>query len=138
MTYPLTFYVDSLGPNTAGESRGPVIRILKEYKDDTGIYKHELLHVKQWLTWSVLSIPLAYVLYNIGRIDFIGLAFLALAIHSTLYKCVPAYRLWAEVEAYKEQAKHYSDDRRALFAEYISAYYNLKITPEDALKRLIK
>jgi hypothetical protein len=50
--YPLTFYVKTLGPNTGGEARGPVIRILEEYRNDEGIYRHELMHVKQWATFA--------------------------------------------------------------------------------------
>jgi hypothetical protein len=50
--YPLTFYVKTLGPNTGGEARGPVIRILEEYRNDEGIYRHELMHVKQWAAFA--------------------------------------------------------------------------------------
>lgn len=134
--YPLTFFVKTLAPNVGGEARGLVIRILEKYRHDEGLYQHELLHVKQWFVWSLLSLPVAYVLYKAGHMDFIGLAVLPLVFHTALYRFVPAYRLWAESEAYKEQAKYYPDDRRPLFAEYLAEYYNLKITKEEALKLL--
>lgn len=89
---------------------GPVIKILEKYRDDRGIYEHELLHVKQWL--------------------------FTLGIHSLLYLLVPRYKLWAEVQCYREQAKHYPDDRRPLFAHFIATSYGLKITEAEALKLL--
>jgi hypothetical protein len=127
--YPLTFFVKSLQPHVGGEARGPIIRIAEKYR-------HELMHVKQWATFAWLSIPLAYSLFYFGRLDLISLACVPLTIHSVLYRFIPRYRLWAEVSAYKEQARFYPDDRRAIFAEFISMYYDLKITPEQALKHL--
>jgi hypothetical protein len=137
MKYPLTFYVKSLAPNVGGEARGPVIRILEEYRTDEGMYQHELLHVKQWATLASLSIPFAYACYALGLYDyFVMAAVIPFAFHTALYRLLPKYRLWAETQAYKEQAKHYSDDRRPQFAAYIATYYNLNITQEDALKGL--
>lgn len=110
MTWPLTFYVDTLKSGFAGQVNGPIIRILKTYKDDAGIYRHELLHVKQW--------------------------FATLTFHGLLYALVPRYKLWAEVAAYKEQAKHYPDDRIPLFAGFIANKYGLKITEAEVIKLL--
>ena len=111
MKYPFTFYVENLPPDVGGEARGFVIRILKKYKDDYGIYKHELVHVKQWFrTFGIHSILCSKLLRPIFS----------------------WYKLRVEVEAYKEQLKHYPDDRTELFAEYISKYYNLTITKEEA------
>ena len=106
MRYPFVFYVDSLPPNIGGVANGFIIRILKKYKDDVGILKHELLHVKYW--------------------------FFSLSLSSVLYSLSDKYKLWEEVQAYKEQLKHYPDDRTELFAEYISRYYNLAITKDEA------
>jgi hypothetical protein len=138
MKYPLTFYVDKLGADTAGEARGPIIRILKEYKDDVGIYKHELLHVKQWFQLAILSIPIAAILYHYALFDFISLAVLPIAFHAFLYKFSHTYRLWSEVEAYKVQNACYKDDRSKLFAYFIAGYYNLKVTEAEVLKLLKK
>jgi hypothetical protein len=134
--YPLTFYTKTLPPNVGGCANGPVIRLLEKYRHDEGLYRHELLHVKQWATFAWLSIPLAYALYHFGYFDFIGLAVLPCALHNALYRLIPRYRLLAEVSAYKEQSKFYPDDRREFFAEYLAEYYDLNITPEQALKHL--
>ena len=106
MKYPFVFYVDSLPPDVGGCANGFVIRILKKYKDDYGIYKHELVHVKQWF-------------YTFG-------------LHSLMYLIFDWYRMVSEVEAYAEQLKHYPDDRTKLFAEYISKYYKLNVTQDRA------
>jgi hypothetical protein len=110
MTYPLTFYVDSLPDGFAGMANGPVIRILKSHKDDVGLYQHELEHVKQW--------------------------FRTLGIHPILYFFSDTYKLWSEVRAYKKQAACYPDDRKPRFARFIATKYNLSITEADALEKL--
>ncbi len=133
MIYPLTFFVGKLPPTVGAEARGPVIRILEKYRHDYGIYRHELTHVKQWAAWSLLCPVIALVLYQIGRIDLMGLAGIPLTAHSLLYLAVPRYKLWAEVQAYREQAKHYADDRRPLFAKFIAQNYDLPITEDEAL-----
>jgi hypothetical protein len=91
-------------------ARGPLIFIRPKYKGDLGILEHERVHRKQWLR--------------------------TLSLHSWLYLFVPEYRLACEVEAYKEQAKWYQDDRLPKFAGFISRNYGLKITEEAALKLL--
>jgi len=136
MKWPFTFYVRNLPVNVGGTTNGFVIRILEKYRHDEGIYRHELMHVKQWAVWSLLSIPVAYALYQLALFDYLALAILPCALPSALYRFVTSYRLWCEVEAYKEQARFYFDDRRPLFAEYIADSYDLKITPEQALKHL--
>ena len=45
-------------------------------------------------------------------------------------------KLWWEVEAFKEQAKWYSDDRSRAFASLISTSYALDISVEKAQKLL--
>jgi len=134
--YPLTFFVKTLPPNVGGCANGPVIRILESHRNDEGLYRHELEHVKQWFSLAVLSVPLAYALIHFGLVDFIGLAVLPLAFHTVLYKLSTAYRLWCEVSAYKVQALYYPDDRRPLFAEFIAGYYGLNITTKQALDAL--
>lgn len=110
MTWPLTFYVKSLPPGVGGVANGPVIRILEKYRNDRGIYEHELMHVMQW--------------------------FFTFSLHSWLYLLSDRYKLWSEVQAYREQAKHYADDRRPLFAEFIATAYGLNITQAEALQKL--
>lgn len=47
--WPLTFVTDRTLKDWQGAStRGPVIVIRPKYEADVGIYRHELMHVKQW------------------------------------------------------------------------------------------
>ena len=110
MKYPLTFYVDSLPPDVGGCANGFVIRILKKYKDDYGIYKHELVHVKQW--------------------------FFTFGIHSLLYLIFDWYRMISEIEAYREQLKHYPDDLTEMFAGFIARDYGLSVSKEEVIGML--
>lgn len=134
--YPLTFFVKSLPSGVGGCANGPVIRILAKYRNDRGIYQHELTHVLQWLFVSLLGMPVAYLLIHLGRTDLMYLSAMFMALHSALYRFVPAYRLWAEVQAYREQAKWYPDDRRPLFARFIAENYGLKVTQAQVLPML--
>ena len=78
--YPLTFYTDKfLEPWQGGRCAGPVILIRPKYRDDVGIYKHELEHIKQ--------------------------GFRTFGLHAILYNISDRYALWAEVRAYQEQMK---------------------------------
>lgn len=97
-------------PGFAATTRGPLIFIRPEYRQDIGLLEHERVHVRQWLR--------------------------TLGTHGIWYALSKAYRLRSEAEAYREQARHYPDDRRPLFAEFIAYNYDLDITPEAALARL--
>jgi len=110
--YFLTFYVDFLPNGFAGMANGPIIRLLKSHRSDEGLYRHELVHVKQW--------------------------FLTIGLHSAIYLLSAKYRLWAEVEAYKEQLKYYKEDRSSLFADFIITNYNLKLSHSEAISLLKK
>ncbi len=112
MRWPLTIITDKTVPyNAAACVRGPFILIRPQYQDDYGLYKHELVHIKQ---------------------TFKGL----LVIHGLAYRFLDSYRLKCEVEAYKEQAKHYKDDKLPKFATFISRHYGLNITADEAEKLL--
>lgn len=87
---------------THGCARGPVVFIRPAYRGDSGLLAHERVHVKQW--WRTLGL------------------------HSFAYPWSRGYRLEAEVEAYQEQAKHYSDDRRMLFAQFVAERYDLRVS----------
>lgn len=128
MKYP-AFYVNSLPPNVGGRTNLFVIRILEKYRNDEGIYQHEIQHVKQWAVASIVGCIIAYLIYP-------PLAGIGIALHGALYKLIPEYRLWTEVEAYKKQLKYYPDDRSLLFAEFIATRYNLPIAKENAFKLL--
>lgn len=94
----------------AGRTIGPIVLIRPEYKSDTGLLEHEKVHVRQfWRTLGLFGIP---------------------------YLLSKKYRLKYELEAYKEQLKYYTTDKKALFASHLATKYNLNITQEEALKLL--
>ena len=134
--YPLTFYVKSLPPGVGGCANGPVIRVLEKYRNDRGIYQHELTHVLQWLYVGLMACLLIAAAWSQLQTFPVWWAAIGMVAHSMLYLLVPAYRLWAEVQAYREQAKWYSDDRRALFAEMIATRYGLQVSKARALELL--
>lgn len=130
-------YTDDMDEKNGGETKFFLAKIRPKYKDDKGLHEHEYLHAAHWwvtvlawvigcvVAWHLFGLPLALELIPLG-----------LGIYPVLYKLVPAFRLWAEVECYKLQAKFYKDDRKPLFAKYISEDYDLDITKEKALKLL--
>lgn len=106
----MIFYTNRFVPsNSAGCTRGPVIFIRPEYKDDIGLLEHEKVHVKQW--------------------------YRTLGLHSLLYLFSKDYKLKSEVEAYKKQLE-YSPESIDLFAEYLSEDYGLNISV-DKVKELL-
>lgn len=106
------FYTDTIVPNnSAGCAIACFIFIRPNYKDDVGLFYHELTHVKQFYKNPLL--------------------------HGLLYSFSKSYRLKCEVEAYKEQLKYYDISKVDLFAGYIVNDYNLNITLEEA-KNLLR
>jgi hypothetical protein len=106
------FYTNTFVPaGSAGCARGPFIFIRPEYRGDAGLLAHEKVHVRQACKGLFI-------------------------VHALLYLLSDKYKLAAEVEAYKEQAKHYEDDRTPQFAVFISDDYGLSITAAEALKLL--
>ena len=106
-----TYYTDRfVDIGARATTKGFFIFIRPQYADDRGLLEHELVHRRQWLK--------------------------SLSFSMWLYMWVPEYRLHAEVEAYKEQARWYEDDRLPKFAKIIATKYGLRVTEEDALKLL--
>ena len=103
-------YTSDLPENKGGVANGFIVRIKPKYKLDNGILQHELVHVKQW--------------------------YRTFTFHSFLYLFNKKYRLSSEVEAYKEQLKHYPDDRTNLFAKFIVEDYNLDVEQESIIQLL--
>lgn len=140
----LIFYVDALGPNTGGEARGPVVRILKKYLQDEGILKHELEHVKQYWTGVMIGLGVLALLVLVGVLpQYYALAYgisIAAALPSLAYGHIKPYRLWAELKAYAVQVR-YKDDKEAAivkFGTWIFSGYNLGISSEEAIALLRK
>jgi hypothetical protein len=131
----LVFFVDSFSETwKAGEARGPIVRVRNASQDDTALVEHELEHVRQWYTWVFVSAIAAWALFNNAAYWQYALA-LGVSLHGLLYRFVPAYRQWAEVEAYKVQAEN-CDTPLETFATFIATDYDLSITPEAALQLL--
>lgn len=112
----MIFYTDRFIPEgAAGCCRVfliPFVFIRPKYRDDLGLLAHELCHEDQ--AWSYGFPP----------------------IHALRYALSKSYRLACEVEAYREQALYYPDDRRERFAGFISRDYGLNVTAEEALRLL--
>jgi len=107
----LVMYSDQLPqPWQGGVTQGPVIRLRQKYMDDAGILAHELVHVRQW--------------------------YRTLFVHPLLYLFSKRYRLAAEAEAYREQLRHYPDDRTQLFATFMATHYGLQISVAEAMDAL--
>lgn len=108
----MIFYTNRFIPKGAAAcARGPFIFIRPEYRGDAGLLAHERVHV--WQAWRGLLIA-----------------------HALCYLMSDKYKLECEVEAYREQAMHYPDDRLPKFARFISERYGLRISTDEALKLL--
>ena len=131
MKYPVFYWDKGVAKGAAGTTRGPVIFIRPAYRDDKGLYEHELVHAKQfWVATLVSALLIAAVAPQ--------WAMLSICVHGLLYLLYPQYRLAAEVQAYREQLKHYKDDRTKLFASFIADHYGLKISKMKAEELLRK
>ena len=127
-----TNYTDDIKEGFGGVSYGPYIKIRPKYKDDGGIQAHEDTHAKQWWAWMLAGTLAALVVEPLGSFLWYYALLAGAGMHAVLYKFVHAYRLWCEVKAYRVQAQYYADDRRLLFAKFISTKYRLNISTEDA------
>lgn len=131
--------VKELPPNYGGVAYGPFIKILEKYKDDVGLLKHELVHAGQFWIGGIISLLILAAMYHFNvPVEYWAISGVGLAFHGLAYLISDKYKLWAEVQAYKEQNKHYSDDRSLLFGSYIAKYYKLAITAEDAAELIRK
>ena len=134
-------YTDDLPEHVGGTANAFFVKIRPKYRQDAGLHAHESRHVLQWWAWVLfggfLSMVLAFAPQLAALSVFWPLPVIwFLSAHQLVYKFVPAYRLWSEVDAYRVQQTFYDDDRSQAFAEFISSGYSLKVTPEQALARL--
>ena len=110
----ILFYTDWIKEGRGGVTNAFVIRLRPKYKDDEGIYQHELVHVKQW--WRTLSFT------------------------SFLYLLSKRYRLKAEVEAYRKQLE-YNPGNLIKYATWLSdpsskTGYGLNVSREEVIRLL--
>ena len=135
----MLFISDSLVPEDSGGcARGPFVFVREKYKDDKGLIAHEYEHVHQWLVLSALGIPVAVLLYALGLLQYISYTPMFMLLHPLLYKFIPKYRLWAEVQCYKLQASYDKVDTLPFFAKVIATKYNLEISADKVLELLRK
>ena len=139
----LTFYTNKVPTGFAGCAGGPVVLIRPAYRADVGLLKHEQMHVDQWWLGVLLGCVVAALLQLVPALapwaQFWPVAVSAGAVlHPLAYKAIWQYRLWAEVQCYREQAQHYPDDRRLFFAQSLFTKYALAghVTHEQILGRL--
>jgi hypothetical protein len=135
MVPALIRYTDDMPQWVGGYAKWFYIAIRPKYKDDKGIHAHELEHVKQWWITTILAaVIIGAICYRTGY-SYAYMGF-SVSVFQILYSVIPWFKLMCEVECYKEQMKHYSDDRAPLFAKFISEKYNLNVTQQHALNLL--
>jgi hypothetical protein len=83
----LTIYADRFVPEPHQAcARGPVIFIRPRCRGDAGLYRHELTHVMQWLTLTILGVAAIYLIAP-------ALSPIGALLHTALYTWLPEYRL---------------------------------------------
>jgi len=146
----IVHYTDNVEEGKGGWAKLCYARIRTKYllKNDTGILKHELEHVKQF--WQVtglgvLAFILIYLLFNKvvimpgytatdAMLDILPFVFL---IHNVLYMFNTAYRLRCEINAYAKQLHEYGEiECTDKVATWVSKDYNLNIS-EASVKILV-
>lgn len=136
------------GTRQAGTASLWRIKIHPDFTDDVGLLAHESEHVAQFWRAGLLA-ALALLLFGMesGAVAVGGLLVhpwwlipgALFGAHPLLYLLVPAYRLWAEVVAYRLQAATRAGDgkdRLPLFAEFLAKRYRLDISQAEALRQL--
>ena len=104
------FATEEMDDWVGGYAKAAVVYVRPKYieEGDTGIVNHELRHVRQFWQLFILSMAIAGGIYLLGSDLWQLMPAVGIAAHMTLYRYIPRYRLWAEVDAYKEQIKAYS------------------------------
>lgn len=136
----MVIYSDRLVPAPhAGCTRGPMIFIRPAYRDDQGLLAHERVHVRQWLAGILVAAALALALWLAvpgWAVLAQSVAVVGLGLHPLVRLVSRRYRLWSEVEAYREQLKHYPIDHSMLFAVFLAERYGLGVSVDSALQLL--
>ncbi len=137
MKYPFVFYANWPVPKRfAGTTYGPICFIRPKYLRDDGLRAHESLHAIDWWSYGLNGVAMVALLDWLvnGSVGTSALPYVfAMCLYSFLYLLVPDFKLWAESRCYARQALYYADDRRPLFASFISSNYGLNVTNADAL-----
>ena len=137
----ITIYTDKFIPDEFGAvNMGPLTLVRPKYKDDKALLEHERVHFKQWASLALLGPIAAGVLY-LAKIPeaqqyLIAILLVPSLFHGVLYKLVSSYRQRCEVACYKEQLKHYKEDRSELFGGFLASKYDLDIDSNTAVRLL--
>jgi len=146
-----TFTVDGVGYEVAGRmvARGvPMVEVRTAHAADVGLRKHEFCHAAQFW-WAALMCTAVGILLAALMPWPVGVAVcvlvslvLAPVIDMLLYRNVRRYRLYAEVEAYREQMLW--PDKRGGYLSMEGAAellalprYRLGLTRAEALRELM-
>lgn len=124
---------DNMEAWKGGSARGPIAQVRPRYitSGDKGIVNHELRHVRQWWVPVLLGALIAVALYLAGYVVWNLPLFAGLVAHPLLYTLSPRYRLWAEVDAYRQQIKAYGlSGPPDWMVTVIETKYNLKYSRE--------
>ncbi len=136
----ITIYTDAMPAHAAGVAKLFVVRIRPAYKNDVGLHKHELEHVKQWWMFTIPSMvaifALAHLHYGLPMLDAGLCSLLGALVYHLAYDMIPAFRLWCEVQAYRVQLRYCATDESARFAKFIATAYGLKVNEAEVLVRL--
>ena len=130
MTYPV-FYRKSGPP---GASKGPVIWIREDMRGVEHIIQHEVTHVLQWFTISMLGLVWVAGCYRLGVSHYANIGLIALILHPLLYATLPAFKLQCEVQAYRAQIKYGGELESCALS--LSRDYGLKLSQAEALALL--
>ncbi len=136
----LLFFTDRVPDGFAGVTNGPVIQIRPTHRDDVGLLMHELEHVRQFWLFGLFGVGVALALFwaALPPLQAAAAALAGMALHPVLYRLVPRYRLWAEVQAYVQQLAQPGRLTIELAAEFIATQYRLDVSYASALRLLRK
>lgn len=136
----LVIVTDRVPDGFAGVTNGPLIRIRPTHRNDVGLLMHELEHVRQfWLLGMIgvgVSLGLSWAVLPL--LQAVAAAAAGMALHPVLYRLVPRYRLWAEVQAYLQQLAQPGQLTIEQAADFIATKYRLDVSPAEALSLIRK
>jgi hypothetical protein len=145
-------YTERLPGQTGGRMLGwlPLVLIRPKYANDEGLHQHQLVHVRQWwfmfalMAWMI-AVAVRFIAPHItGPLPrealFLGI-WLSCVTHAVVYQFSPAYRVIAEVMAYRAQMRFRDRKGRRMPLEsavsmLTSDRYRLGITESKARQLL--
>ena len=136
----LVTYTDDIPADRAGAAWGPFVKIRPKYRDDAGLHAHEREHVLQWAEMAFLGALVFGALGYLWAGPFgICCGALGLLTHNALMR-LRAYRLWAEVAAYRKQMVQHESAISLESAAWRLALplYNLGLRQAEAIELLKK